>query len=159
MRLVPVVLVLLALPAVAPPALADERRGDAYGVNLGYYDAGLWSTWWFEKWGPAGPSEFILTWSDDGYPPSDYDLLVYAPGALDDMRLTEHPIASASTRSFTVREERIQMWLDPGEYVVAVVPHQAQGEDFVLGAHPGILTRNEGPTVGVRQICSIPFCR
>lgn len=155
------VLVLLALLALPPAVPAETRTGATYGVNLGYWDVGNWNTWWFGKAG-TGPATITLTWNNGIFPGTDYDLLVYAVGAMDDGVLNERPIAEASTRSFVVRHESLTLNLPPTtfnkEYLIAVVAHQAQGETYTLSADPGYLIKNSGPVLGVRGYCPTTRC-
>lgn len=157
------VFVVLALVALLLPPLvpADTRTGSAYGFDLGYFHAGSWSTFWYGKDQP-GDAVITLTWAR-GVLPSDYDLLVYAPGAMDDGFLGEQPIYQSSTRTFAVRSEQIVVPDLPlttfnNEYVIAIIPHQAQGETFTLSVSPGYLVKNQGPVIGVRDDCAYEDC-
>lgn len=133
-------LVLLALVALAPLAVADEEQGSTYGANLGYVAPGLWDTYWLST--PGGVVSAALSWAETGvFPFADYDLHLYAPGAFDDGFLEPSELVAESSQHPYAHHDEALTYAAPsgGLYVVAVVPFQAQGETYTLSASPGDL--------------------
>lgn len=146
MRATVTVLVLLLAPAaLAGVAAAGPLvTGGSVGVNGGYASAGVWDLHWFviEKEAGTTAATLNLTWAPSLFPGADYDLRLYREGALeDDVLQDEELLAESSTRSFSVRAERLEVTLAPGQYVVAVVPFQAQRETYTLRSDVGDLQR------------------
>lgn len=126
-------LALLMVPALAQ---ANGAGSGTVGVNAGYAEAGLWDVYTFDHLG--GTAVVTLDWEAGVFPcGASYDLVLYPPGSFDDRRLTEQPIAVAEARGCGNTHQGIAMALPSAKYVVAVVPHQAEGEGYWLEADPG----------------------
>lgn len=148
----------LALLSMAPLVPADTMTGGAYGFRSGDCDVGGWDLFFFQA---SGGKVFInLTWADGPlFIDADYDLLVYNYSAYsNDGALTERPWFASEGRSFTNRFESIGATLPAGRYVIAVVPHQAQGDRYTLSTTSGVLTDTYPPAPGVRGYTPIWTC-
>lgn len=131
-------LVLAGLLLLLPTAVADTEYGSTVGMNLGYVSPGLWDLYHFDVAG--GGVSLVLSWQRGLVVPSDYDLRLYRPGALDDGALVDgEMVAEARTRTFAVHEERMDLGLAAGTYVAAVVPFQTQEETYRLQSSAGQL--------------------
>lgn len=131
-------LALAVLLALAPFAAADSEQGATVGLNLGFVSPGLWDLFWLDT--PGGATSVQLTWAASLFPGADYDLRLYAPGALDDGVVEPHELVDESvTRTFAPHAESLSLGLPAGRYVAAVCPFQTQAETYTLAASPGNL--------------------
>jgi hypothetical protein len=138
-------------------ATAASQTGSTYGVNGGYVQAGLWDTYTFDHVG--GAATIQLTWAAGSVPcGADYDLWLYPPGALDDGKLTEQPIATSESHNCGApKSEAISILLPSAKYVIAVVPWQAEGEVYHLTTNNGWLNP-AALTVGTQVECPTIPC-
>lgn len=134
------VLLVLLLPCVA----ADTAHDGTVGLNLGVVAPGLWNAWAFET-GAGGSFSISLTWAETGvFPFADYDLRLYEPGALDDQQFEQsEQVAESSAHPYAHHSEAMNVALAPGRYWIAVVPFQAQGEQYTLTTSGGTLAEEE----------------
>lgn len=158
LRILAALLLAGTMLALVPVAPAATGTGGAYGVRSGDCDVGGWDLWWLDV--AAGALTIQLQWADGPlFVDADYDLLVYRwSDYADDGALTEAPLFAKETRSFTVREERLDVNVAAGRYVIAVVPHQAQGDRYTLSTSHGFLTDTYPAAPGARLYSPWTYC-
>lgn len=144
--------------ALVPIAPAATGTGGAYGVRSGDCDVGGWDIWWLDV--SAGALTIDLQWADGLlFVDADYDLFVYRWADYDDDgALTEEPLFAKETRSFTVRQETLHVNVAAGRYVIAVIPHQAQGDTYTLSTSSGVLTDTYPAAPGTRLYSPLTHC-
>lgn len=145
---------LIALLALVPLASAQTAQGQAFGLDLGQVKVGDWQAYGWNV--GAGARTIDLSWGASTFPIpfADYDLRLYRIGSLDDGTLTDDELLANSHQHGGPTPEHIGYTIPlAGEYVIAVLPWQAQGEVFSLttsaGSYtfvadaPGIIISNE----------------
>lgn len=164
MRTTVLVITALSLLPLLPTLHAGSVSGHEPGVSYGTTTAvGLWDLYYATN-AHATPWSvtFTETWGTIATLASDYDILLYRPGSLDDGFLDgSELLASAEHHGTASHTETLTYTLAPSQgYVVAVVPYKAQGEGYVLSSPDAFFqkaTSVPAPGIEVGLACP-PLC-